>query len=436
MKSRRFIFWFCMLVVMAFLLAACTSESIKQQQLSSDEEPPEVIEEEAQEDIDKGQTITLVTPDTVMKAPEEKSKYQIHTRLTDFHLLSESTGVAWGITDAALRLYRTQDYGETWVDISPSSNVPFGGKLVYGKDIVFTDKDHGWIIRNKQGSAETVLLNTSNGGESWKISSIPGTGEVTALSFVSPQQGWILSTDDLTRGSEQKSLYRTTNSGGLWNQIMQNSEYSSASVPGSVIPRTGSVIGLTFTDATVGFATIREIQSSKLYITRDGGEKWKSSGQVFKNKQLDACGNVTTGAPKLLGGRGNSIEVYIPVTCAKNDQSGYFGYFTGDAGKSWNLVSFPNQGIAREGSLQPVFRRVYDGHRMVNGIIQHSSDMGRTWKAYPRSKLLADNLANYPNVVKLQFVSSDVGWMLIETDDKKRSRLMKSSDGGVTWQGI
>lgn len=69
MISRRFIFWLGMLMMIVFTLAACTSEPIKQQQQTSTvEDPPESIEDE-----EEGQTITLVTPDTAMKAPEEKA---------------------------------------------------------------------------------------------------------------------------------------------------------------------------------------------------------------------------------------------------------------------------------------------------------------------------------------------------------------------------
>lgn len=68
MRSSRFIVWLSMLMMMAFMLAACTSEPIKQQQTSTVEGPPESVEDE-----EEGQTITLVTPDTAMKAPEEKA---------------------------------------------------------------------------------------------------------------------------------------------------------------------------------------------------------------------------------------------------------------------------------------------------------------------------------------------------------------------------
>lgn len=431
MRSSRFTFWLGMLMILTWMLAACTSEPIKQQHTAPTEAPPESVE-----DIEEGQTITLVTPDTATKAPEEKNKYQIHTRLTDFHLINESVGIAWGITDTALRLYKTEDNGDTWVDIFPSSNVQFMDKLEYGKEIVFTDKNHGWIVRNKQRSTETILLNTTNGGETWKLSSLPRTGAVSGMSFVSSREGWIMAKGELSLGAEEKTLFLTRNNGESWEEVMQNSEYPISRIPGSVIPRTGSVMGLMFTDPNVGFVTIREMQYSKLYITRDGGQKWKPSGQVFQSKRLNSCGSVFAGTPVFLGNGSNGKEVYIPVSCIKDDQVSYMGYFTADTGKSWNLVSFPMTGDPGQGTIPPVFYRLEDGFRMVNGIVYHSRNMGKTWTAFPKSKLLADNLKKYPNVVKLQFTSPDVGWMLIETMDKKRSRLMKTSNGGRSWQGI
>lgn len=431
MRPRRFLLRLSTLAFIVCMLASCTSEPVKKQQQPSTEGPPEPIMQDAAEE--EGQVITLVTPETSQKAPEEKSKYQIHTRLTDFHLLSETTGIAWGITNASLRLYQTQDYGETWMDISPSSNVEFGSKLVYGKDIVFTDKDHGWIIRNMQGSTETVLLHTSDGGKSWKISALPKSGTVTALSFVSSEQGWIMASGSSSKGLEEKLLYRT-NDGIVWHEVMQNTEYPRTRIPGTVIPRTGSMIGMRFTNPQVGFATVQELQSSKLYITRDGGSQWKSSAQVFQSDSLDRCGSVYAGTPQALGFVGE--EVYIPVVCMVKDAPKYMGYFTADAGRSWNLVSFPMTGDPNKGSIQPVFRRLHDGWAMVHGIVYHTTDMGRNWKPYPRDELLTSNLKKYPKVVKMQFISSDVGWLLIETEDKKRSRLMMSTDGGVSWQGL
>lgn len=429
MKARAFTFWISILTTIAILLSACSSEPAKPQPLQQ----TQPLEQTPSDSIEDGQTITIVTPEIAKNPPEEKNRYQIHTRLTDFHLLNESTGIAWGLTNNSLRLYLTEDYGVTWVDISPSENVKFTDKLVYGKDIVFPDKDHGWIIRNQRGSAATVLLNTNDGGDTWSISSLPEKGSVMAVAFASARLGWIMSSEKSFGYSQNKTLFQTSDNGRSWTTVMQNSDYPSTSIPSTVMPQAGRVIGMDFSNANVGLATVKDTHLSRLYITRDGGQKWRSSDQVFSGPSLNRCEETTPGKPQFLG---NGTDAYIPVTCYTEEQTSYFGYFTSDSGKSWNLVPFHLQGDMENGTIQPVFRRLYDGWKMMDGIVYHSVDMGKTWEPFPKNKLLAQNLEIYPRVVKMQFFSAQVGWLLIETHDQKRSRLMKSTDGGVTWQGI
>ncbi|MEK3735298.1 YCF48-related protein [Paenibacillus sp. FSL M8-0334] len=429
MKARGFTFWIRIMTIIPILLSACSSEQAQPQP----EPQPQSLEQTPPEAAEEGQTITIVTPETAQNPAEEKNQYQIHTRLTDFHLLNESTGIAWGLTNNALRLYLTEDYGVTWVDISPSENVKFTDKLEYGRDIVFPDKDHGWIIRNQRGGAGTVLLNTDDGGDTWSISSLPERGSVMAVAFASARLGWIMSSEKSFGYAQDKTLFQTDDNGRSWDKVMQNSDYPSANIPSTVMPQSGRVIGMDFSNANVGLATVKDTHLSRLYITRDGGQKWSSSAQVFNSTSLNRCEDITPGKPKFLG---NRTDAYIPVTCYTEDRTSYFGYFTADSGKSWNLVPFERIGDMENGSIQPVFRRLYDGWKMANGIVYHTTDMGKNWKPFPRDKLLTQNLGNYPRVVKLQFFSSKVGWLLIETHDQKRSRLMKSTDGGVTWQGI
>lgn len=39
---------------------------------------------------------------------------------------------------------------------------------------------------------------------------------------------------------------------------------------------------------------------------------------------------------------------------------------------------------------------------------------GATWTTLPASSVLQSKLLEYPEIVKLQFISKDVGWLLIE----------------------
>lgn len=154
LKAIRFVM---LIILLAWVVSACSSPS---------PEPP--TQPQPTESPEEGQTITLITPDVGNVTDESAPKYQIQTRLTDFQLLSESEGLAWGVTKNELRLYMTRNNGATWANISPAPNVQFLSNPVYGKGIFFTDPNHGWIIKNAFGSTETIVLRTIDGGRAGK----------------------------------------------------------------------------------------------------------------------------------------------------------------------------------------------------------------------------------------------------------------------------
>lgn len=71
---------------------------------------------------------------------------------------------------------------------------------------------------------------------------------------------------------------------------------------------------------------------------------------------------------------------------------------------------------------------------MQKGKTYYTKDAGKTWKALPTSEVLENILKEYPEIVKLQMVSSKLGWILVENTDAKRSLLLQTVDGGVRWK--
>ena len=71
---------------------------------------------------------------------------------------------------------------------------------------------------------------------------------------------------------------------------------------------------------------------------------------------------------------------------------------------------------------------------MQNDKTYYTKDAGKTWKALPASQVLENILKEYPEIVKLQMVSSKLGWILVENTDAKRSLLLQTVDGGVRWK--
>lgn len=404
----------------------------------SSSKPEANAPEQKQEPAEEGQTITVTnlepspsnisTEDTNSDGP----KYQIQTRLTDFQLLSASTGLAWGTTRGELRLYSTKDNGVTWTNISPSSAIQFPSNPKYGQEIFFTDPDHGWIVRRSVGSDQIVILRTINGGLTWKLSSIANSLEIAAIHFINPKHGWIMTTADQGSEKESKVLFETEDGGATWVVNMKNDTLPNETKRDFVLPKEASFISMDFSNGERGYATVIENGEPKLYITNDGGIDWKVQDNFFDRSKYESQDQFKIGVISAFTKQ--SPNVWISVGCVRGDKTKYNGYFTKDAGRSWNFVSFdlPWQTGVNEG-LSPVFLNENEGWSIHNATIYHTTDQGNKWTTLPESSTLKKIMKDYPEVVKLQFFTSKVGWLLVAKSDQKRSLLLQTTDGGANW---
>lgn len=405
----------------AAVLAACTDS----------DQPPVAEPPQQQEDAgNTGQTLTVVPPVNSTESAD-MAKYQIQTRLTDFQLLNDNGGLAWGVTRNALRLYYTQDQGKTWTNISPSENVQFPANPKYGQSIYFVDRAHGWIVREGMGGTDTMVLRTNNGGVTWSLSSLSKTDKVTAISFVSPEKGWILTTVDTAIGKQDKKLYFTEDGGITWNRMSSSDEDGKQEA--EEISKRGYTTGMTFSDPKHGFLTALEFGTPKLYVTSDGGENWDTGPSFFDRKKFNGCGNFSVSSPQFFGREAQSA--WISMSCSQGESTTFNGFFTTDGGKSWKLSNFTlNKQTGANRNLSPVFLNALEGWAMQKGITYYTKDAGKTWSALPASSVLEKILEDYPEIVKMQMVTSKLGWILVENTDAKRSLLLQTVDGGVHWK--
>ncbi|MDQ0171456.1 WD40/YVTN/BNR-like repeat-containing protein [Paenibacillus tundrae] len=408
-------------VGIAAILAACTDSEV-----APVAQPPQEMDETG----NTGQTLTVVPPVNSTEAAD-MAKYQIQTRLTDFQLLNSNGGLAWGVTRNALRLYYTQDEGVTWTNISPSENVQFPANPQYGQSIYFVDRTHGWIVREGMGGTDTIVLRTNNGGASWSLSSLSKTDKVTAISFVSPEKGWILTTVDTSIGKQDKKLYVTEDGGTTWKPMSESDNDEQTGL--GEIPTRGYTTGLTFSDANHGFLTALDFGTPKLYVTTNGGEDWKVGASFFDRDKFSGCGNFGINSPQFFGREAKGA--WMPLSCSTGDRTKFNGFFTDDGGKSWSLSTFSlNKQTGLNRNLAPTFLNANDGWTIHEGITYHTEDGGKTWDALPRSKVFDQIQEDYPEIVKIQMVSTKLGWVLVENTDTKRSLLLQTEDGGVHWK--
>ncbi|MEK3943491.1 VPS10 domain-containing protein [Paenibacillus sp. FSL H3-0310] len=412
-----------MLILLAWVVTACSSPPPEPTQQPQPTEAPE-----------EGQTITLITPDANHIDNDSAPKYQIQTRLTDFQLLSESEGLAWGVTKNELRLYLTRDNGATWANISPAPNVQFLSNPVYGKGIFFTDPSHGWIIRSAFGSTETIVLRTTDGGQSWKISSLGDVNTVSSVYFNSPRKGWLMTSWNASSNKENKALFSTTDGGATWEEVMQNEQYN-PNFPNDSIPFAGVTTGMIFRNSTHGFVTLQTGALPKIFMTKDGGKSWSLGPAFLVNERLEDCDRVITGKPEFFDA--SKSTGWMSVGCQKDKEKTitYHGYFTANGGSNWKFASFglnAQAGVNR--LIAPTFLNSQIGWTILGDTLYHTIDQGATWLPLKESSVLRSKLLEYPEIVKLQFFSTEVGWLLIEKREDKRSILLQTTNGGISWR--
>ncbi|MEK5476373.1 YCF48-related protein [Paenibacillus sp. FSL R5-0407] len=418
-------------VMAGLLLTACSSGH-----LPANNKPAQQEEEM----IEEGQTLTVINPESSVNnssaslpAAEEGKKYQIQTRLTDFRLLGASKGLAWGSTRSELRLYVTQDSGKTWTNISPSASVQFPNNPEYGTDLFFVDAEHGWIVRDSLGSGEAIILRTGDGGLTWKMASLPEADDVASIYFLDQDRGWILTVGNGPDSSEAKALYSTTNGGATWTKIMSTPILpTDTSSIDHTLPKLGNPVGMIFTNKTNGYITMIEAGLPALYVTTNGGSQWTKDNGFFEKDKFSTCSRFSVGAPSFFNGSGSAG--WISIGCEREEAVKYNGYFSSDSGKSWLLSPF---GLPwRDGNdahLSMTFLNPMEGWAIQNATLYHTVDQGKSWTLFPENVKLKEVLADYPEVVKIQFFSPKVGWLLVEKSDKKRSLLLQTQDGGASW---
>ncbi|WP_037288523.1 VPS10 domain-containing protein [Saccharibacillus sacchari] len=419
------------LLAMLIVLAGCTSDS------STEDAASEPIVQTNTADDDGGQEITLVEPEEGGSA-NQYEEYVVQTRLTEMHLFDGKTGMAWGLTRSALRMYLTENNGKNWTPLSPSEQVTFSNVPEYGKEIFFTDTKHGWIVRSAGIAEETLVLRTSDGGENWALATLGRTDELpVALSFSDNDRGWLLTTKtSSTAGREDKTLYRTLDGGESWNTVMRTASDFQPSGSGNPLPDIGYVSGIHFESNGSGYATMLELGRPALYRTKDAGRNWFKSSSFFAGEEnpIGSCDAYVSGKPQAYE---TSAGSWVAVGCKQRDNVQYHGYFTQNNGVAWTHVAFKLP-VQESLNLQiaPVFTDRLKGWIPIGSQFYRTTDGGQNWKALPKNDKLVENMEKYPEIFQVQFVDDQVGWLLIGKTELRRSLLLQTLDGGVTWHVI
>jgi photosystem II stability/assembly factor-like uncharacterized protein len=311
----------------------------------------------------------------------------------------------------------TVDGGQTWYNVTPSGLVlnPQGSIMLYAQSTT-----RAWTWSSSIGSSpgeSTMLWYTTDAGTQWTSYTV-ATGGVMQLDFIDATTGWLAATPyGSAMGQTPIDVWCTTNGGTSWTDI--------ASTP---VP--GRTTGISFVNATTGFATAMYIPGMALMmsVSHDGGVTWT---------------RVTLPAPSSGIPEGSSDVIMPPVFTSATDgvlEVTYRSaptaptilniYRTTDAGASWQLGPALSGPAMTTGTSVPisvlangdVFAAIV-GHRLIT--FAQLTPGSTSWSTISLGNSSVPLFSN--GVSQLDFVNSTTGWAVTA------SGLLRTTDGGVNW---
>lgn len=227
-----------------------------------------------------------------------------------------------------------------------------------------------------------------------------------------------MTSSNVTPNKESKALYSTSDGGATWEEVMQNEQYN-PNLPNHSIPFTGITTGMIFKNRVDGFVTLQTGNLPKIFMTKDGGQSWNPGPTFLSNEQLKGCDRVLTGKPEFFDA--NKSNGWMSVGC-QNDKEKmitYHGYFTTNGGENWEFAPFELKSpTERTHQSAPTFLNSQVGWAIMGNTLYHTVNQGKTWIPLKESSILQSKLAEYPETIKMQFISPELGWLLLEKKNK------------------
>lgn len=327
------------------------------------------------------------------------------------HMVSPAVG--WAATNDGLE--RTTDGGVRWTRVTPQR-----AQLSVSPPLDVISGSEAWVADGQSPCAR--IWHTTDGGQSWAVSSIPRsqvqTGAMpicSAPTFVDAQHGWMMESLGAAAGSEGVAIFRTADGGQTWSET-SDAMYTTNAGPGA-LPFGGDKTGIAFVNASTGWVTgTSPAPGTWLYVTHDGGKTW-SQQTLPLPAGVTVPGQAVTHPPVFF----SSTYGVLPVDFQSQASKTYF-YVTHDAGQTWT----PTQAVpSGQWSLADA------SHWWVvsGNTLYLSTDEGQSW-------MQIEPNAVFNNVTSLDMVSADVGFAIDMSSNSGTGGLIKTTDGGHTWTNV
>lgn len=318
-------------------------------------------------------------------------------------------------------ILHTAHAGDSWDDITPPVAAPEPGTSLEFLTF-FLDKTTAWAIPITDSpplpTAPSAVWRTTDGGATWQSSPDLRTPDLIVegwspayMTFTDAQHGWLMVGAGAGAGHAYVVIFRTTDGGATWQQLIDPNSLNSAAV------HVCCQSGLVFANPDVGLIPLADSNYMKVVVnwTADGGASWTSSFPPPPESAPDLFerSSCAVSSTVVLSPADIRLGVRCRVLDGGSDQS--YVYATRDQGETWTITSFPG------GELLYLDA----GHGLALGRdIFATENGGETW-----SKIKSVSWDG-----QFSFFNKDLGWAVARSGDA--IALVRTRDGGRQWEEI
>ncbi len=355
----------------------------------------------------------------------QKRTAQVPINLQDLqaiHMVNAATGWLWTQT----RVGHTTNGGRIWQDVIPPQ--PAGTRLLALLGAYVFSGTQALVVTNfttNGSNAMAIISRTRDGGRTWQSSVFPAKGmapDPRMMSFINEQDGWAEVFYAGAAGNDLVAIFRTTDGGKTWVPLSQTPIGSVllSHVP-TTFPFSGHKAGLTFVNASTGWAAVFTDGILKLFVTHDGGVTWQGRTLSLPANELGFFM-----LPPTFFTAHNGI-VPIDFQFQTTPGSGKQFLVTHDGGASWQATT----PIPAYGGVVDVLDMAHVWVAVAQGSdLYRSSDGAQHWQ-----KMTPTLPVHITRFAQLDFISPATGWAigLQGSDANPKTVLLKTTTGGQTW---
>ena len=404
-------------LILGLLLVAACNVPFSGEQTEPEAQVPEA-ESPAEQPAEDPKSEPIEAPEETIEEPQGTPIAHLdpETLILVTHIQMISAERGWGIgglDGASDHVLRTNDGGQTWMDVTPPEPAPDGENPSKSAVSYFINPMTGWVAYYEDtiepSPGRFRVWGTMDGGDTWSASRalelefLGSTDYPPILGFEDANNGWLIARHG-PAGMHNYPIYllRTADGGRNWEMAITPAEGGLQSCRKS---------GVDFGTLMLGWATVADcpVVAPEVAVTRDGGRNWEpimlpapdSRPQLFETELCE--GHSPQLVTELIGA--------VAVSCRTGLKLNYI-YTTQDGGETWESHLYPGGELSL---LNPRTAFAFDRH------IHQTLDGGQSWEFVKTVQW--DGQFN--------FVSEQIGWAVAREGDALA--LVSTTNGGRTW---